>query len=113
MNQPTILALGEVLWDLFDEGQRLGGAPANFACHVALLRCEIAIVSAVGKDTRGAGSVALLECVGVSTSLIQHLPNLPTGTVGVHVDPLGLLRMIFTPMWLGTKSNGVRPLHHV
>jgi len=89
MNQPTILALGEVLWDLFDEGQRFGGAPANFACHVALQGCEIAIVSAVGKDARGAGGVALLECVGVSTTLIQHLPNLPTGTVGVHVDPLG------------------------
>ena len=32
-----ILSCGEVLWDLFPDGPRFGGAPANFACHAALL----------------------------------------------------------------------------
>lgn len=89
MNPPFILSLGEVLWDLFPEGPRFGGAPANFACQLALLECEVGMVSAVGKDARGASGVALLECVGVRTGLIQHLPDFPTGTVGVQVDAQG------------------------
>jgi len=32
-----VVGLGEVLWDLFPEGARFGGAPANFACHAAVL----------------------------------------------------------------------------
>jgi fructokinase len=37
MNPPAILSCGEVLWDLFPDGPRFGGAPANFACHAARL----------------------------------------------------------------------------
>ena len=31
----SIVSLGEVLWDLFPDGNRFGGASANFACHAA------------------------------------------------------------------------------
>ena len=30
-----VVGLGEVLWDMFPKGKRLGGAPANFAYHAA------------------------------------------------------------------------------
>ena len=43
----------EVLWDLFPEGARFGGAPANFACHAAALGANVSMVSAVGNDPRG------------------------------------------------------------
>ncbi len=89
MAEPTILALGQMLWNLFPEGPHLGGAPATFSCHVALLGCDVALVSAVGKDTRGASAVAQLECVGVRTSLIQHLPEFETSSVGVELDAAG------------------------
>jgi fructokinase len=89
MAAPTILAFGQLLWNLFAEGPRLGGGPATFACHVALLGCEVALVSAVGKDTRGATAVAQLECIGVRTSLIQHLTDFPTSNVGVVLDAAG------------------------
>ena len=39
-----IVALGEVLWDLFPDGDRFGGAAANFACHAALLGARVSIV---------------------------------------------------------------------
>ena len=32
----TVVGLGEVLWDVFPDGPRFGGAPANFACHAAI-----------------------------------------------------------------------------
>ena len=28
---PCVVAIGAVLWDVFPDGERLGGAPANFA----------------------------------------------------------------------------------
>ena len=84
-----ILSCGEVLWDLFPEGGRFGGAPANFACHAALLGGEVTMLSAVGEDARGASAVGILESFGIDTSLIQHIADSPTGTVGVSVDSAG------------------------
>jgi fructokinase len=35
--RPLILAIGEILWDLFPAGKQLGGAPANFRTMPASL----------------------------------------------------------------------------
>ncbi len=86
---PRILSCGEVLWDLFPAGPRFGGAPANFACHAALLGGDVTMLSAVGDDARGRGAVAILRGLGVGTSLIQKVAAAPTGTVGVSVDAVG------------------------
>ena len=32
----VIVGMGEVLWDMLPEGKKIGGAPANFAYHVAI-----------------------------------------------------------------------------
>src|SRR5262245_59375770 len=37
MGAVTILVWGEVLWDRFPDGDRLGGAPANVAWHLGQL----------------------------------------------------------------------------
>ena len=84
-----IVSCGEVLWDLFPEGARFGGAPANFACHAALLGGEVTMLSAVGEDARGASAVGILESFGIDTSLIQHIADARTGSVGVSVGPAG------------------------
>ena len=52
MERPTIISLGEVLWDLFPDGQRFGGAPANFACHAAIQGAAVTMFSAVGDDQK-------------------------------------------------------------
>ncbi len=84
-----ILSCGEVLWDLFPEGARFGGAAANFACHAALLRGEVTMLSAVGEDAHGASAVGILKSFGIDTSLIQRIAGAPTGSVGVSIDPAG------------------------
>ncbi len=48
-----VVGLGEVLWDVFPAGHRLGGAPANFAYHAAALGADAAIASSVGPDELG------------------------------------------------------------
>ena len=61
MKRPIVLSLGEVLWDLFPDGERFGGAPANFACHAAMAGEHVILVSAVGDDARGRAAAEFLE----------------------------------------------------
>jgi fructokinase len=87
--KPRILSCGEVLWDLFPEGPRFGGAPANFACHAAILGADVSLLSAVGNDARGDEALAILQGFGIDTSLVQRIADVPTGSVGVSVDAAG------------------------
>ncbi|MFN0080271.1 MAG: carbohydrate kinase family protein [Prosthecobacter sp.] len=89
MSKPRILSCGEVLWDLFPDGARFGGAPANFACHAAILGGEVSMLSAVGNDARGDEAIAILKGFGMDTSLVQRNADAPTGSVGVSVDAAG------------------------
>lgn len=85
----SILACGEVLWDLFPDGARFGGAPANFACHAALLGASVSILTAVGNDLNGAEAIAILREFGIETSLVQSVAAKPTGSVGIILDNEG------------------------
>ncbi|MBN2195118.1 MAG: hypothetical protein JW751_20035 [Polyangiaceae bacterium] len=92
---PSVVAWGEVLWDLFDDGARLGGAAANVAFHVAQLGGAATLVSRVGTDELGARARATLEASGVDVAQIQSDAGSPTGTVSVTVrtgEPLYTIR---------------------
>ena len=89
MKHPTILSLGEVLWDLFPDGERFGGAPANFACHAAVQDADVTMLSAVGDDQYGRDAIRFLSAYGIDVSLMQVISETPTGTVGVEVDADG------------------------
>ena len=89
MKRPTILSLGEVLWDLFPDGERFGGAPANFACHAAIQGADVTMLSAVGDDQHGRDGIEILSAYGIDVSLMQIIAETPTGTVGVEVDDAG------------------------
>ncbi|TWU55606.1 carbohydrate kinase family protein [Rubripirellula reticaptiva] len=89
MNQPKIISLGEVLWDIFPDVERFGGAPANFASHAALAGGKVFMVSAVGDDARGRQAAMILGRYGVDTSLVQTIPGISTGAVGVELDKNG------------------------
>ena len=89
MGQPKILSCGEVLWDLFPEGARFGGASANFACHAAIQGGQVTLLSAVGQDPRGDEALSILQSFGVDTSLVQRLSGVQTGSVGVTLDAAG------------------------
>jgi fructokinase len=86
---PKIISVGEVLWDLFDEGEQFGGAPANFACHAAIHGADVTMLSAVGNDRRGSEALKILGRYGIDTRLVQILDDASTGTVGVAIDSAG------------------------
>lgn len=90
MNRPVIISLGEVLWDLFPDGARFGGAPANFACHAAALDARVSMISAIGDDLQGREAIEILNGYGVDVSMIELIAGASTGSVGVDLEELGV-----------------------
>lgn len=83
----VIVGLGELLWDMLPEGQRAGGAPANFAFHVGQFGLQSCVVSAVGNDPLGDEILAHLDDMGIR-HCIERVP-FPTSTVKVKLDSAG------------------------
>ena len=84
-----IIALGEILWDVFPDGPRFGGAPANFGCsasELAQANARVTMVSAVGDDGPGRDAFDALAARGVSTAAVQ-INDFPTGRVDVTLYP--------------------------
>ena len=89
MTRPVIVGIGEVLWDVFPDGEHFGGAPANVAIHAAALGAESYMISAVGPDARGEAALARLDAAGVNRTAVAQLLGRPTGVVDVSVDARG------------------------
>jgi fructokinase len=88
-NQMTILSIGEILWDVFHDSERLGGAPFNFAVHAHRLGHRVIFLSAVGDDERGGAAVERAAALGLTTEFIQVAAGQPTGSVSVRLDAKG------------------------
>jgi fructokinase len=89
MSPPTVVGLGEILWDLLPSGPQLGGAPANFAYCSHLLGDRGIIASRIGTDQLGEDIRESLEKAGISDRFLQSDDSRPTGTVQVQVDSAG------------------------
>lgn len=87
--QARPLVLGEVLWDVFPDSTRLGGAPLNFAAHARRMGHAPVLFSAVGNDDLGRRAVREIQSLGLDTSLLQRTERFPTGCAGVSLDALG------------------------
>jgi fructokinase len=84
-----IVCIGEIIWDVIEGKEHLGGAPLNFAAHGRKLGHETFLLSAVGDDERGRRALdGLLRC-GISTEFVQVLPGKNTGTAEVEVGTDG------------------------
>ncbi len=83
---PRFIAWGELLWDLFPEGARLGGAAANAAYHAQCLGAQALLVSRVGADELGARALRELAARGVDVRAVQIDPDAPTGSVHVSFE---------------------------
>lgn len=78
-----VISFGEILFDVVEDENYLGGAPLNFAAHLARFGLESYVFSRVGTDELGDLAVNQIEKLGVKTSFIQRDNVHPTGTVAV------------------------------
>jgi fructokinase len=80
---PIVVGLGELLWDVFPDGRRPGGAPANVAFQANQLGCRGLIATRVGTDSDGEALLRELQNFGLDLSAVQRDQKHPTGTVTV------------------------------
>lgn len=85
-----VVGVGEVLWDCFPTGDRLGGAPLNFTAHCQQLGgnfgIQASMLSRVGNDALGLQAIQLIEQLGVDTTYLQVDPSHRTGIVRVELQ---------------------------
>jgi len=85
-----ILALGEILFDVFPDYRRLGGAPFNFAFHLKQLGFPVRFVSRVGEDRNGKEIRAAVKAHGFNPADLQIDSRHATGTVAVSLNDTGV-----------------------
>ncbi len=76
------LLFGEIVWDVFGESREIGGAPLNVCGHLAKLRNEAYLFSALGRDALGAETRERLRALGIHTDYVSPA-SYPTGTCQV------------------------------
>ncbi|MEM9883124.1 MAG: PfkB family carbohydrate kinase [Planctomycetota bacterium] len=83
----TVVGLGEALFDVFETGPRLGGAPLNVAVHAhRLLRPRGGrgvVVSRIADDELGRQLLDELDRLGLTDQYLQRHADEPTGRVEV------------------------------
>ncbi len=84
-----IAGIGEILWDVFPNYKKLGGAPANFAYFIKKLGQYGVIASRIGHDPLGKEILGSLTGLGLDMDFIQVDLKHPTGTVDVKIDGSG------------------------
>jgi len=85
-----VVCFGEVLWDVFPDGQQIvGGAPLNVALRLHALGVRSTLISAIGTDDLGDQIVSYLRQENFSDPLIHRVPELETGKVMVTLDEKG------------------------
>ena len=86
---PSVVCVGETLYDSLPEALFLGGAVTNVAVHLSSLGIGAAVASCVGNDQLGKEARRRLETRNVDTSLMQMDDDLGTGMVVATLDEKG------------------------
>ena len=84
-----VLVIGEILFDVFPDYRRLGGAPFNFAYHLKNFGFNVRFISRIGMDDAGKEILHRLELAGFNLDDMQIDDVHPTGSVNVKLDKSG------------------------
>ena len=84
-----IVVIGEVLIDMFQDYERIGGAPFNFAFHLKKLGFPVRFFTRVGNDRHGRRIIDMLKKNGFNLADVQMDSRHSTGTVRVDLDRAG------------------------
>ena len=90
-----ILTIGEILFDIYPDGKRFGGAPFNFAYHLKQFGLPVRFISRIGKDAEADEILSTLGGWGFGTEHIQIDTRHPTGRVLVSLDKKGVATFDF------------------
>jgi fructokinase len=84
-----VWGVGEVLWDIFPDEERFGGAALNFCANMQRLGDQATLLSAVAQDRRGLLALERMKELGLSTDFIGVVDAPPTGVAIVGTTESG------------------------
>lgn len=85
MEKFRITSIGEILYDVYPEYKKLGGAPFNFIYHIWKLKGHANFVSRVGDDKNGKEMLKHLKSINFDCRYIYIDPIHPTGKVNIRL----------------------------
>ena len=83
------VCFGEVLWDVFPDKERIGGAPLNGASRLSSMGIQTEMISRIGADKKGVQILSYLKSNNVGTNNIRRDKKFPTGVVNVELSGSG------------------------
>jgi fructokinase len=86
----VIVVIGEILIDIFQDYERIGGAPFNFAFHLKKMGFPVRFFTRVGNDRYGKRIIDMLGKNGFNLADVQMDSRHPTGTVRVDLNERGI-----------------------
>ncbi len=88
----SILAIGEIVFDIYPEERFIGGAPFNFIYHLTQLGITPRFISRIGEDELGNEFLDFAKSKGISCEEIQLDSSKQTGEVQVFLNMQGTPR---------------------
>jgi len=88
-NYPKAICFGEILYDVFPESERIGGAPLNVASRLSGLGISTEMISKVGDDEKGEKLISYLKSKNIKTENIAKDVDYATGVVNVTLSASG------------------------
>jgi fructokinase len=88
MSFGNITAIGEILFDVYPNQKKIGGAPFNFIYHVHKFTNKAKFITRIGSDEEGNTIIKFLQKQNFPTEFIQTNLKKPTGVVTVKLNDL-------------------------
>ena len=79
------VCFGEILWDVYGESKKIGGATFNVSGHFSKLGDQSYMISALGDDELGNEAFKSIESIGVDKSFVNTV-SYPTGCAFVSLE---------------------------
>lgn len=84
-----VWSVGEVLWDVFPDQERFGGAPLNFCANLRRMGDDATLLSAVGDDEHGRLALETMRSLGLKTEHVAVIAGVATGTAVISTGKDG------------------------
>jgi fructokinase len=95
---PLITSIGEILFDIYNDYKKLGGAPFNFIYHIIKLTGKGNFISRIGDDDNGEEISSFFRKNNISSVYLQTDNQHPTGRAVANLDELKI------PHWVIEKN---------
>tara|TARA_R100000935_G_scaffold52727_1_gene80090 strand:+ start:621 stop:1511 length:891 start_codon:yes stop_codon:yes gene_type:complete len=89
MEKIKAVCFGEVLWDVFPNHKKIGGAPLNVALRMNSLGIDTSVISQIGEDKNGNEIRDYLKDSGIYVDAVSTTSHYPTGEVKVSLNEKG------------------------